>query len=220
MLDRQAVRARMLSARPDTAVMLLLALATAAGCLRRPVSATGPGAPGHPDAAPITVTALSAYRLVTNRVVIDSPSRLLVIQLRLAADDAATYEFTTDDLVLHLPNGGEARVFDRARAVQLLRRTTLAEADLRYLQQPDHAPGGMSDYVRPQMTDMVEANLLNKGTFDGGTALQGYVVVDTGESFLTLDGGAIEATAHRLGDGATARTAYQFAAVPVTSETR
>lgn len=202
-------------------VLLACAVAGGSGCVRRrapgsTATATQDGAGG----APITVTALPVFRLVTSPVLVDSPSRLVVIQVRLSTGDDGAFHFAPDGLVLTLPDGGRARVFDRERALILLRRTSLAEANLAYLQRPDHQPGGVSPYVGPQLTEMVGSSLLGEGVFGAGQVLQGYLIVDTGQPFMSLDGAAIEVVAHRLSDSAPTRDTYQFATAPAVSETQ
>jgi len=200
------------------AVLLLACVAGGAvGCVRRRVPAAAAAQPGAQAASPITVTALPVFRLITTPVLVDSPSRLLVIQVRLSTGSEGAYHFAPDGLVLTLPNGGRARVFDRDRALILLQRTSLAEANLNYLQQPDHPEGGVNPYVRPQLAEMVGSQLLTYGVFGGGQVLQGYLVVDTGESLMSLDGAAIEVVAYRLSDSTPRRDTYQFATAPAAT---
>lgn len=204
-------------------MLLACAVGSGAGCVRRRVPGSTAATTPMPDGeagSPITVTALPVFRLVTTPVLIDSPSRLLVIQVRLSTADDGAFHFAPDGLVLTLPDGGRARVFDRSRALILLQRTSLAEANLSYLQQPDHQPGGVSPYVGPQLTEMVGSQLLGPGDFGAGQVLQGYLIVDTGQPFMSLDGAAIEVVAHRLSDSAPTRDTYQFATAPAVTETQ
>ena len=87
-----------------------------------------------------------------------------------------------------------------APAPRALRRTLLAEADMSYLLRPDHVPGGVGTYSASALAEMVETNLLGDGIFDPGQPLQGYVVVDTGQALMSLDGASFEVIARRLGD--------------------
>jgi hypothetical protein len=192
---------------------------TAVGCIPRVTpNATPAGTAPRAEQTAFTVTALPVYRLVTSPVVADEPSRLMVIQVRLASVDEALLQFTPQDLTLTLPDGTYGRVFDRARSLELLRRTTLAEADMAYLQQPDHVPGGISQAVVPQLAEAVRSNLLGDGVFGGSQALEGFLVVDTGQPLPTFDGAAIEVVAHRVSDATPARYAYQFARTPPATE--
>lgn len=190
----------------------LVALAPLA-CVPRDVPSQPAAAPQAPPA--FTVTALPVYRLAANRALLDAPSRLLVVDVRLSTIDEAPLQFFPEDLSVALPGGGRGIVFDPARAHVLLSRTLLAEADLGYLQRADPQPGGIPAAVRPQLAAMVGQHLLGSGTFAAGSALRGYVVIDTVVPLRSLDGAAVEVVARRLDDAAPARYAYQFtAAVP------
>jgi hypothetical protein len=198
------------------AIVIVLAAVGASSCIPRPgTGSRAPTSAGADDASALTVTALPVYRLVTSPAALDSPSRLLVIQVRMATTTDAVLQFLPHDLSLQLPGGAQGHIFDRARAQELLRRTIVAEADLGYLQHPDaHPPGGINEYVRPQLADMVRAHLLEGGSFGPGDVLRGYVVVDTRVPLFTLDGAAMEVVVHRAADAAPLRSAYQFASVP------
>ena len=196
------------------AVAMVLAggLATSA-CVRR-VRAPTATADGVLTATDFTVHALPIYRLVTSETLIDTPSRLLVLQVRLEGTGEASYMFAAQDLVIALPDGTRAHVFDRARAVELLRRTAIAQADFSYLQRGGYVPGGIAGYSRRPLADLVSSRLLTEGTFDAATPLQGYVVVDTGAARTTLDGAVVEVVARRMTDSARTRFAYQLATAP------
>jgi hypothetical protein len=161
---------------------------------------------------PLAISALPVYRLVTNPVLADAPARLLVIQVRLSSTDDRALSLTPEDLAVVLPTGEPRRVFDRGRALELLRRTTLAEGDLSYVQRDGYVPSGLESAVRPQLTDMVMSNLLTAGPLTGDYPLQGYVVVDTGVALPSLEGASLEVVAYRLSDAESTRGTYQFAA--------
>lgn len=194
-------------------------MVVAAGCSWLSNSPTPDSAhPGEPQSADFTVSALPVYRLVSSPALADSPSRLLVVSLRLEGTGEASYAYTSSDLHVILPGGSRARVFDRARALELLRRTTIAEADMTYLLRPDHQAGGIGEFTRSAVADMVAANLLADGPFAAGRPLQGYVVIDTGTALMSIEGASFEVVARRLGDDAPARYAYQLP--PAAVETR
>ena len=160
-----------------------------------------------------TVSALVAYRLAISPALADLPSRLLVVQLRLSGSQVGVLSLTGDDVQLVLPNGEPGRVFDRGRALELLRRTTLADGDLSYVQRGG-PPGGLDDAARLQMTEMIQSNLLIEGVFTADQPIQGFVVVDTGTALSSLDGVSFDVIAYRLRDSAAAHGAYRFAAAP------
>jgi hypothetical protein len=176
--------------------------------------------PTAATAVDFTATVTPVFRLVAGPALIDLPSRVLVVRLTLAASSqAAYYAFTPSDLSIVLPDGTRARILDPPRAEELLRRTTIAEADLSYLNQADHVPGGLSDDVRDSFLFMVRGQLLAAGTFGPGQPLEGYLVVDTERPVMTLDGAAVEVVAQRFGDEAPARFATQVAgALPNTGQ--
>jgi hypothetical protein len=184
---------------------------------RQPTAAAQPApqAAGWDD---FIVSAYPAYRLVASPWLADSPSRLLVLQLRLNASGPGALSVTPDDVQLVLANGEHGRIFDRVRANELLRRATLADADLSYLQRAGHPPGGLDEAAQLQLTDMIGRNLLTEGAFTADQGLQGFVVVDTGAPLSSLDGVAVEVTAYRLSNSAPARGAYRFASAPPSPE--
>ena len=198
-----------------TGMMMVLA----AGCSW--LSSGAPPEPAHPgdsQSADFTVSALPVYRLVSSPALADSPSRLLVVSLRLEGTGEASYAYTSSNLHVLLPNGNRARVFDRARALELLRRTTIVEADMTYLLRPDHQPGGIGEFTRSAVAEMVAANLLADGPFAAGRPLQGYVVIDTGTALMSIEGASFEVVARRLGDDAPARYAYQLPPAAVQTQ--
>lgn len=201
------------------AVATSLALAVLSGCISR----AGTGRTGATTTQPagfgsgtdqFSLVALPAYRLVASEGLLDSPSRLLAVQVRIEATGSASYSFTLDDLTIALPDGTQARIFDRPRATLLLQRGLVADADMSYLLRPDHQPGGFGTFSAKALSDMVQQHLLGPGTFAPGQPLQGYIVIDTGQPMMTLDGAAFAVVAHRIGDDVPARYAYQLATAP------
>ena len=185
------------------------------GCIPRQTTAPATSEPVRQATAnDFTVVAVPVYRLVTGPAMLDAPSRLLVVQLRIVSTGDAGYAFAPGDLTVKLPDGTHARIFDRARADELLRRMLLAEADMNYLLRPDHVPGGVGQYSASALTAMIEQNMLGDGISNPGQPLQGYVVIDTGQALMSLDGASFEVIARRLGDDAPARYAYQVATAP------
>lgn len=166
--------------------------------------------PTEPPPTGFFVAAVPVYRLATSQYLLDVPSRLLVLQVRVESTGQDSFTARLQDLGIVLADGTPARVFDTARARVLLRRTLLGEADLAYTAQPDHLPGGVSAFSRAALRDMVAENLLEGGSFGPGQPLQGYVVIDTGQPLTALDGAAFELVARRLGDDMPARYARQL----------
>lgn len=186
------------------------------GCIPRRTAESAPTptptAPLAEGPAPVfTLSALPAFRLVPDEFLLDVPSRLLVIQIYMTTAEDSTLQFSVKDFTLLLPNGVQARVLDRPRALEVLRRTMLAEAKFDYLDQGGQ-PGGLSGFSPQRLRDVVAGNLLSENTFGAGESLNGYVVVDTGTAFRSLEGGSVEVVVYRLSDSAGGRNAYQFAA--------
>lgn len=210
------LRMRQWVARRGGLVLMIVSLGAAcslAGCIPRDTAAQRPQ-PGVIPAATgeeFSAVAVPVYRLVTNPVMLDAPSRLLVVQLRVMSTGSNSYTFTPGDLTVALPDGTHARIFDTARSDQLLRRTYLAEADMSYLLRPDHVPGGVTSYSSSSLASMIAGNLLTEGIVAPGQPLQGYIVIDTGQAMLSLEGTTFEVIARRAGDYAPARYAYQVA---------
>lgn len=163
----------------------------------------------------LSLVALPVYRLVAVPVLLDSPSRLLAIEMRLSAGEGRALSVNAGDIALVLPNGENAQVFDRARAIELLRRTQLADADFSYLNgDGPHPPGGLSEQTRPYLAGQVADSLLGDTAYGSSGVVQGFIVVDTGTPRFTLDGASLEVVAYRIGDAAPARAAYTFAPAP------
>lgn len=175
----------------------------------QPAAEPGPG---------FLVATLPVYRLVTSEYLLDVPSRLVVLQVRLESTGTDSFTARAQDLAIVLPDGTQARVFDAERARILLRRTLIAEADLNYLQRPDHQAGGVSPFARTALAEMISANLLAAGSFGPGEALQGYLVIDTGQAVASLDGVRVELVARRLGDDAPTRYAQQPGSTPIAGQ--
>lgn len=170
-------------------------------------------------AGELAVSARPAYRLVTSPILADAPSRLLVLQVRVNSGDDRALTLAADDLAIILPTGEQRRVFDRGRALELLRRTTLAEADFSYTRQEGYVPGGVDAAVLPELNALVVSQLLNEGAFTGGYVVQGYVVVDTGVALASLDGSSFHAVAYRLSDSVPAQGTYQFGSAATATPT-
>ena len=209
----------------SAAVPFVAVLVFMAGCEflrgKRPPPTAPPSGPPA-EAGELSVSALPVYRLIVTPMLIDAPSRLLVLQVRFASSADRAMSLSPEDAVLILPSGERGRVFDRGRALELLRRTTLADADLGYMQRPDsYRPGGLDPSA--QLNETVMANLLIDGVYAGGQSVQGYVVVDTATPLASLQGTTLELYAYRLSDSQPARGSYQFGtpaaatAVPVVA---
>lgn len=202
----------------EPAVPLALLIVCASSCTLPDFLSGRSTAPGTPPtvaaaSSDLTVNALPVYRLIADPALADLPSRLLVLQVRLSASGGAALSVAPDDVALTLPNGAPARVFDRARAVELLRRTMLADANRSYLQRTgNHPPGGLDAFARARLSDLVTNNLLTNGAVAGDQTIEEFVVVDTGTPLASLDGAALHVVAYRLRDAAPQAATYQFAA--------
>jgi hypothetical protein len=221
------------------AVATTLAAGLLYACIPRKVPTQPPATPAATPAAPAatqteapaatpaaapassiySISALARYRLVASPEVFDVPSRLLVVQLYLTTNTGETLRFTPEEVVITLPRGDRARVFDQARATELLERTILAEADPTYLAPGEPRPaGGIDEYNRPQLTESVRQNLLAASSFNAASALNGYIIVDTGEPPTNLDGTAMEVVVHRVEDTTPVRKEFRFVVRTPTPE--
>jgi hypothetical protein len=179
-----------------------------------------PPTPAVDQSGGLTVTAVPAYRLIVSPGLADLPSRLLVLQVRMTTTGDAALSVAPDDLTLTLPGGRPARIFDRARAMELVRRTTLGDASLSSLSGNGAAnPGGIATDTQSQVADTVMGNLLADGVFIRGQNLQGFVIADTSTPLTSLDGASLGVTAYRLRDGVAVQTAYQFVTAPQPTQT-
>lgn len=163
----------------------------------------------------LSVGAVPAYRLAAGPWLADFPSRLLVLNIKVATNTEGVLTIAPEDFTLQLPNGQQGRVFDRARAVESLHRGTLADANLAYLAQSgSHPYGGLSEEARAQLNDRVSGQLFTAMAFMSGQAIEGFIVVDTGVPFASLNGGSLQVVAYRLRDATPVTTLYPFAAPP------
>jgi hypothetical protein len=202
-------------------VLLMIGSLSSTGCIRRvrPTPTAAAGAPTAPiPPGEFSAHALPVFRLVTSEVLIDSPSRLVVLQVRLDSD--TPYAFDPRNLTVTLPDGSRAQVFDRARAMALLRRTSIAEADFSYLQRDGHAPGGIPPYSRQAIADMVASRLLFEGVFGAGQPMTGYAVVDVGTARMSLDGTKVDVSAQRLADAAPNHSTFVLSTNPAVGAAR
>jgi hypothetical protein len=154
------------------------------------------GAPRSPAESPVFVTAVPSYRLLVNTTSADAPSRLIVLYTRIEARSDASVPFALSSLRLRLGNGQVARIFDPDRAAVLVRRTRLGAPDLSYLHTSGgrHLPGGLPSWGQEALRTQLLEHLLTGGTLRPGEAMQGYLVVDTLEPLVSLDGAVLEVT--------------------------
>jgi hypothetical protein len=198
--------------------MLAITVVGVASCVRRPAPAPTPTPPPPAPLTGLTISAVPVYRLIATPVTADLPSRLLVVQMRIDTSLDRALSFSADDVSFILPSGQRAVVFDRGRAMELLRRTTLGDVDLSYVQRNyDHPPGGLDASAAAQLSDSVVSNLLSDIAFNNEHGIQGYVVVDTGVPLPSLAGSSVEVVAYRLSDSQPAGGQYQFAAAAPTA---
>jgi hypothetical protein len=157
------------------------------------------------------LTAAPIYRLVVNPEFANIPSRLMVVQVRVGTIGDAALSVAPRDVTFTLPDGQPARIFDRARAVEVLHRTMAASAATAGM-------GSVPDSTSVAPADGLADDLLNDGVFVNGQTLQGLLVIDTGAPLTSLDGSSVQITAYRLRDSEPVVVTYQFASVPPTAE--
>ena len=198
------------------ALVWMTVMVSIAGCpfVRGKPPPTAPP-PGPPDASGLTVSALPVYRLIASPRFIDVPSRLLVLHVRLSTSIDRGSNVWPQNTVLTLPGGELGRVFDRVRALELLRRTTLADANFAYLQQASwNQPGGLDASNRSLLMETVKTNLLPEGVLIRGADLQGYVVADVGTPMTSLQGATLDIWSYPMDESAPAYAQYAFGGAP------
>jgi len=169
-------------------------------------------------ASGLSVGAVPAYRLAASPSLADFPSRLLVLNVKVESNAEGVLSVAPEDFTLQLPNGQQGRVFDRARAIEILHRATLGDANLAYLAQSgSHLYGGLSEEARAELNDRVLGQMFTAMVFMKGQAIQGFIVVDTGTPFASLTGGSLQVVAYRLRDATPVTTVYPFAAPPAAT---
>ena len=193
-------------------VCLAVIAVTASGCPLRDILRIGTPTPlpAPTPPAPVQISALPVYRLIVSDVLADVPSRLIAVYVRVYAKDDARVNVSTNDMTLSLLSGEQGRVFDRARAVQILHRTTLGDADLSYLQGA-HAPGGLGGYSQSQLTAVVLNRLFNDTVLStSNSPVEGYVIVDTLQAVPSLTGASMAITVHAVDDGTPMQATYEI----------
>jgi hypothetical protein len=210
------------------AIVLVTTFAGMTGCALRRWWGSEPATPEQTTLSTtemtslVAVTAFPAYRLVLDPAQIDQPSRLLVLRTRIEAlDENSTLHFSPRGVRIILPDGTSGNVFDRARGIEILKRTDLAEGDLSYTEEGNARPhGGLAQWTKPLLRDDLSKGLLEESDFDKAQPLTGYLVVDTIRPLSSLDGVVLEVTAIRLGDAEPVRQTFQFAANDSSSASR
>jgi hypothetical protein len=163
------------------------------------------------EAAALEVSALPVYRLIPAGEPLDAPARLLVLQVRVTDASDEPLALTADDFDLVLPGGQHGRTFDRPRAIELLRRTRLADLDLPSLQQGATAPpGGLPEAARAALSDAIAGDLVHEAVIAQNSVLSGYVIIDTRLAVTSLAGATLSVTAHRVSDTTAVTAAYRF----------
>lgn len=191
--------------------ILLVAALTLPGCV--PVAPTVVSETPTPVPT-LVVTAAASYRLQLPGNSANAPSRLLVVQASVEPSEATTIAVDYREFRLTLPDGSVAQIFDPERASTLVRRTLLAGPPVQggFAAVPGQTtPGAVPTPLRRRLEQDVLANVFDSGEASAGQGLHGYLVLDTGRPFASLDGAVLEVIAHRGGDSATIQGSYRFA---------
>lgn len=169
-----------------------------------------------PPAAPggLFVSAVPAYRLSVEPVLADAPSRLVVLYARIENQGDSRLRFSPNNVDIQLPNGDSARVLDYPRAVAVLERTDIGVWSTDYARDNSrrYPPGGLRVDTKRRVKNEVRDALLREADVSSYRPLEGYLVVDTGRAFSTLDGSTMDVVASRVGDSTPVRNSYEFAA--------
>lgn len=178
------------------AMILLCSLAT--GCPHP--SATPPSiAPTPRTSIPqpkIEAHANPVFRLIVPKRSRDEPSRLVVLAVRVENIHDEPLSIRPDRIRLELPDGSTCNALDRSRAVAILGHTSLARADLYYLDSGTSAPaGGLTTATGRHAARKVREGLLADTRLAPGEAVGGFVIVDTRRRFRSLGNSVVEVNA-------------------------
>lgn len=163
---------------------------------------------------PVVFAASPAYRLLLGPEWADVPSRLLVLYARIENAGDQPILVRPGEMRFRLPDETSGRVFDRARAVELIRRTDCGVHDLSYVHKPpsEYFPGGLHSSIQSRLDDQMLGSLLDVVDLSPGAAIEGFLVVDAGQPVASLDGALLELVGTRPGDSAPVHETYRFAA--------
>ena len=179
-----------------------------------------PAAPGALKVKPADVVAverpelvLSAnhvYRLVVGPRWADAPSRLLVVYARVQNAGDQSIAFRPEEMRIQLTDGESGRVFDRARAAELLRRTNFGDAE-------PAAGGTRMVWSEVALDDQVLHSLMDATDLSPGQIVEGFLIVDVGHPVASLEGAALEVVGTRSSDMAPVRNTYRFVKASVVA---
>ena len=160
----------------------------------------------------VVFAASPAYRLIIGPESADSPSRLLVLYARIENASDQPILVRPGEMRLHLPDETSGRVFDRARAVELIRRTSSGVPDLSYVDNPaEYIPGGLHSSIQSRLDEQLLGSLLDVTDLSPGVAVEGFLVVDAGRPLASLEGSMLEMVGTRPGDPVPIHETYRFA---------
>jgi len=193
--------------------LFTLVLLSSAGC------SLFPWPPRKPEPAPpqierpaVLVKAVLAYRLVVDKKLEDTPSRLVILHARIGPKGADKLHFNPANLHLILPDGTKGRVFDKTRAAILMDRTDVAMWNLKYTLEPGHQPGGILPEFRAKVKAKIRERLMAETEIPPGRSVKGYIVADTTYPLESFENVSLEVVATRVGDALRIRGSYDFAA--------
>lgn len=172
------------------------------GC---PRAGQGPGTPGPsvqspPPAPSIEARANPVFRLVIPPRPVDEPARLVAVFVRIENVDHRNLLIRPDRVRLELPDGSKRFALDKPRAIEILKRSLLARYDLYYRDdQPALPPSGLTREQQEYWTWRFQQDLLDATELAPGDTVEGFVVVDTGQRFRTLEDTVVEAIPHPAG---------------------
>jgi hypothetical protein len=164
-----------------------------------------PGATPHPTlpAPSIEARANPVFRLVVPPRPLDEPARLVAVFVRIENIDDGDLLIRPDRVRLELPDGARRFALDKPRAIEILKRSLLARYDLYYLDDDPPPPrGGLSRQQQEYWTQRFHEDLLDDTRLAPGQSVEGFVIVDTGRRFRTLEDTVVEAIPHPAGPAA------------------
>lgn len=192
----------------------------AAGCplrdLLRPRAISSPTPMPTDVPRALEISALPVYRLHPDPAYLDAPSRLVVLYVRLWVNEDTVASLSLNDFALTLPNGDQGRVFDDARAAELVRRTTFSEVggDNHPAAGEPHPSGGIAPALQPQIRGLVLDSLLREAVLSPHEPVSGYLVADMQQPLASLAGASLAVTLHRTSDAAPLYAVYEFPPAP------
>lgn len=147
----------------------------------------------------IQARAHPAFRLVIPPRPIHAPTRLVVVFVHIENIDDVSLLIRPDLIRLELPDGSTRFALDKPRAVEILKRSLLARFEPARPHDSGRSGSGLTKADQRRWERRFREELLSNTRLGPGEAVEGFVIVDTTRTFVTLDDTVVQAIAEPVG---------------------